>query len=166
MTSLEGEPKVKVATIEGEPKVKLGGELPTGSNAIGKLAANAGVNIGSVGVAPQTSGGLLVKRLIATASKNQTIVKAEAGQLFGYYIYNAASAVRYVKFYNKATEPTLGTDTPVITLPIPKEAGANVEFVNGIAFGTGIGFALSKGLADASTEEVAANDLIVNLFYK
>jgi hypothetical protein len=174
VTALEGEPKVKVAELPATPagsneigKVKVTElpALPTGANAIGKLAEGAAV-IGKVGLAPQTSGGLLIKRLLAAASTNATSVKAEAGQVFGWYIFNSASSIRYLKLYNKASAPTVGTDTPVITLPIPKEAGANVEFVNGIAFATGISLATTKGVADANSEAVAENDLIVNLFYK
>jgi hypothetical protein len=140
--------------------------LGSGSAAIGKLAANAGVNIGSIGLLPQTTGGLEIKRVLAAASTNATSVKASTGQLFGYYIFNASASTKYVKLYNKASAPTVGTDTPVITLPIPKEAGANVEFVNGIAFATGIALAITGALADADTTAVVANDVVANLFYR
>jgi hypothetical protein len=41
-----------------------------------------------------------------------------------------------------------------------------VEFGNGIAFGTGIGFGIVTGVADNDNTSVAANEIIVNLFYK
>lgn len=148
--------------VQNEPGVKL----LAGTNAFGKLSANAGVNIGNVGLAPQTSGGLEIKRLLSAASTNATKVKESPGQVFGWYIFNTSSSVKYVKLYNKASAPTVGTDTPVMTIPVPKESGTNIEYVNGIAFATGIALATTKAVADANTEAVAENDLIINLLYK
>jgi hypothetical protein len=120
---------------------------------------------------PKTSGGLVIgpasnAKLISAASTNATSVKGSAGQVFGWFIFNANASTRYVKLYNKATAPTVGTDTPTIVLPIPGGSAANVEFTNGIAFGTGIALALTTGMADSDTGAVAASDLVVNLFYK
>jgi hypothetical protein len=42
--------------ISGEPAVKVDSALPTGANAIGKLAANSGVDIGDVDVTSLTGG--------------------------------------------------------------------------------------------------------------
>lgn len=122
--------------------------------------------IGQVGMEPRTSGGLTISRLISAATTNATVVKASAGQLFGWYIFNVNSSVRYLKIYNKATSPTVGTDTPILTIAIPAANGANVEFTNGIACSAGIGFALTTGVADADTAAVAANEITVNLLYK
>lgn len=120
-------------------------------------------------LAPVTTGGLTISRTLSAATTNATSVKASAGQLYGWYISNINAAVRYVKLYNKASAPTVGTDTPVITLAIPGATtggGTNVDYSHGIAFATGIAFAITTGVADADTGAVAANDLIVNLFYK
>lgn len=114
---------------------------------------------------PTTAGGLSIYRAL-DANATGANVKASAGQLYGYYIFNAAAATRYVKLYNKATAPTVGTDTPVLTIPIPAGAGANVEFVNGIAFSLGIGIGATTALADNSTAAPTTNDVIVNLLYK
>lgn len=32
---------------------------------------------------------------------------------------NINAAARYLKLYNKASAPTVGTDTPVLTIPLP-----------------------------------------------
>ncbi len=115
--------------------------LPAGSNAIGKLAANSGVDIGdvdvtsiaagsntigNVGVVPRTSGGL-------TAYSNNDLdetdvtVKASAGQLYGWYIYNDASAKVFVHFYDALiASVTVGSTRPLFTLTIPANTGANV----------------------------------------
>src|SRR5690242_4134795 len=60
-----------------------------------------------------TSGGSNDFHLISAATTNATNIKASAGQVYGYDIYNNNAAVRFVKFYNKATAPTVGTDTPI-----------------------------------------------------
>jgi hypothetical protein len=129
--------------------------LPTGSNVVGQ-----------VGLEPRTTGGLSISRTLSAASTNATSVKASAGQVFGYYLFNANAATRYLKLYNKASSPTVGTDTPVATIPIPAGAAANVEFTNGVGFATGIALALTTGVADSDTGAVAANEVVVNLFYK
>lgn len=132
--------------------------LPTGTNTIG--------NVGNV---PLTSGGLTISRTLSAASTNATSVKASAGQLYGWYITNINAAVRYVKLYDKASAPTVGTDTPVMTLAIPAAAtgaGTNIEYSMGIPFATGIAMATTTGAADADTGAVAANEIIIHLFYK
>lgn len=128
--------------------------LPTGTNTIGR-----------VGLTPQSTGGLTIFRSI-DLDETEEQVKATAGQLFGYYIYNNASSVVYVKLYN-ATEANVkvGETTPVMTLPIPALSAANVEFTNGIAFGTAITAAATTGVADADTGAPAANQVIANLLY-
>lgn len=115
---------------------------------------------------PSTGGGWSISRLLSAATTNATSAKASAGIVGGWYIYNANAAVRYLKIYNKASAPTVGTDTPVLTIPIPAGAAANVEFTNGINFATGIAYATTTGVADNDTGAVAANEIIVNLFYK
>jgi hypothetical protein len=115
---------------------------------------------------PTTAGGLTIARTISAATTNATSVKASAGQVFGWYISNANAAARFLKLYNKASAPTVGTDTPVMTIQIPAGAAANVEFSHGIAFATGIALALTANVADADTSAVAANEIIINLLYK
>jgi hypothetical protein len=132
-----------------------------------KAAIPAGTNlIGRMNLEPQTANGLLVGRVISAATTNATSVKGSAGQVYGWYLYNANAAVRYLKIYNKASAPTVGTDTPIMTIPIPPGSAANVEYTNGVAFGTGIAIAITTGVADSDTGAVAANEIIVNLLYK
>lgn len=122
---------------------------------------------GGVALAPATSGGWTpATPVIAAATTNATSVKASAGQVGGWYIHNNAASVRYVKLYNKASAPTVGTDTPVLVIPIPAGAAANVEFANGIAFSTGIALAIVTGQANSDATAVTAGDVVVNLLYK
>lgn len=133
--------------------------IPTGTNSIGRVNPE-----------PQTANGLSISRTLSAASTNATSVKASAGQVYTIYAHNINAAVRYLKIYNKASAPTVGTDTPVLTLPIPgNAAGAGFALDTGgmgIAFATGIALALTTGIADADTGAVAANEIVINLLYK
>jgi hypothetical protein len=103
-------------------------------------------------------------RLISAASTNATSLKASAGTLYSITAINLNAAVRYLKLYNKASSPTVGTDTPVATIPIPASAtgaGFTVAFPLGFDFATGIAYALTTGAADADTGAVAANEIFL-----
>jgi hypothetical protein len=104
-------------------------------------------------------------RLIALGTTNANSVKASPGQVIGWYLFNANGATRYLKLYNKASAPTVGTDTPTQTIAIPAGGAANVSFVPSINFSTGIALAMTVGSSDADTAAVTAGDLIINIFY-
>lgn len=118
---------------------------------------------------PATANGCSVSRTISAASTNAASIKSGAGQLYGIVATNINAAVRYLKIYNKASAPTVGTDVPVLTIALPGNtagAGLAVDLSNGIAFTTGIAAALTTGVADSDTGAVAANELVVHLIYK
>jgi hypothetical protein len=106
-------------------------------------------------------------KLISAATTNATNVSSTANTLlYGYYLSNLnGSAWRYVKFYNKASAPTVGTDTPVLVLALPPSGAANASFPAGVNFTTGLSFAITAGLADSDTTAVAANEVVVNVAY-
>jgi hypothetical protein len=119
-----------------------------------------------VSLQPTTSGGASIYRSLSVVATGAS-VKASAGQLYGYYVANLnASSTRYLKIYDKASAPTVGTDTPVITIPIPPGSAANVAFPNGVAFALGIGVGATTLIADADATAPSANEVVVNLFYK
>lgn len=102
----------------------------------------------------------------SAASTNATNVKNAAGTVYGIYASNVNAAIRYLKLYNKASAPTVGTDVPVLTIPIPATGFANVPFgALGKRFATGISFALTTGAADSDTAAVAANEIKVSIDY-
>lgn len=102
----------------------------------------------------------LTARLVsAAASTNATSVKASAGDLGKIVGFNAAAAKRYLKLYNKASAPVVGTDTPVMTLTLPAGASFNFDFQMGHYFSTGIAYALTVNAADADTTALTAADV-------
>lgn len=129
--------------------------LPAGNN-----------TIGNVGVAAATSGGYSVYHLKAAATTNAQTPKGSAGQLYGWSVFNAAASVKYLKFYNKATNPTVGTDTPLFVIPLEASKTTSFNITAGITFATGIAIAVTGALADNDTTALAANDVVVDLFYK
>lgn len=118
---------------------------------------------------PDTSGGLSMSKTVSAASTNATSVKGSAGQVYAVQCMNTNASPRYLKLYDKASAPTVGTDTPVKTLTIPGNtagAGLVLNWDKGLVFSNGIAFALTTGIADSDTGAVGANDLVVNLDYK
>lgn len=107
-------------------------------------------------------------RLVSAATTNATNVKAAAGALGFIYAVNLNAAVRYLKLYNKASAPTVGTDTPIATLPIPASttgAGFMIPIPNGVSFSTGISYAVTTGYQDSDTGAVAAGEIFLFMGY-
>ncbi len=152
---------------------RIGLALPAGTNNIGDVdvltlpATPAGTNvIGDVGLSGRTTGGLTLHRRLSTGT-DSTNVKNAAGQLFWGFVTNTNASARYIKFYNSASAPTLGSGTPVLTFLVPPgSSGLQITAEQGLAFSTGIGYTLSTGAADADTGTVAASEIIVNLGYR
>jgi len=116
-----------------------------------------------------TTGGATPYKLVSAASTNATSVKASAGQVYMITASNVNAAVRYLKLYNKASAPTVGTDVPVLTFAIPGNtagAGTNIPVPTvGLNFSTGIAFALTTEATDAGSTGVALSEIVVNLAY-
>lgn len=127
----------------------------------GTLVVGAGANIiGDVGPSLRaTSNGLTSSRVDAAASTNSTSVKASAGRIGQIDVFNVATSMRYLKFYNKASGPTVGTDTPVWVIPLPANSGYSGNFPFGKYFATGIAYAITGGAADSDTTAVTAHDV-------
>jgi hypothetical protein len=114
-----------------------------------------------------TTGGASDFHLVSAATNNATNIKASAGTVYGYEIFNNhATLVRYVKLYNKATAPAPATDVPFRTIGIPAQQSARADFGVGLALGTGIGVATVTGISDTDNTSVAASDLVIDIAWK
>lgn len=119
---------------------------------------------------PHTTGGLSIFRSL-DLDETEEDVKTAAGMVYGMWVTNLATSTRYVKFYNAtAANVTVGTTTPVITIPIPGNSTDDVtglfSSTMGIEFGTAISVAATTGLADNDTGAPGANEVVLNVFYK
>lgn len=108
-----------------------------------------------------------VSRIVsAAASVNATSAKAGPAQLFAITGYNAANAVRYLKLYNRATAPTVGTHTPLMTLALPATAAFSYSFPVPIEFSLGLAYGLTTGAADNDTAALTSADVVgLNIIY-
>lgn len=136
--------------------VSLGSAIPAGANTIGKVSQ----------VCDDANNGGTVHRKLAAATTNATNVKASAGRINWLMVSNQAAAVRFLKLYDKASAPTVGTDTPIMTIMIPAGQSIEIAPAAGIYFATGISYAMTNLIADSDTTALTANDLALNMIYK
>lgn len=103
---------------------------------------------------------------LSAGTNNSTLVRTGKSVLHVVLPINTTSTVYYLKFYNKATAPTCGTDIPAITIPVPNAAGAGGGVVlastDGMLFGLGLGFCLVGAIADNDNSN-AATGVAINI---
>lgn len=97
--------------------------------------------------------------LNSAATTNAAFAKASAGCLFSISANNAAAAAKYVRFYNKASAPTVGTDVPIMVISLPALTSKEISFGNGKLFSTGIAYAITNLPAVLDATAVAAGDV-------
>jgi hypothetical protein len=131
-------------------------------------ALPAGTNtLGNVRIVSHTSGGSSIHRSI-DLDESEEEVKSSAGQVYGWYLYNLhATDARFIKFYNgAAADVTVGTTTPVLTIPLAASQGANVFFATGIEFSAGICIAATTGVLDNDTGAPGGQEVVANIFFE
>lgn len=175
---------VAAAVSGSEMQVDVVASLPAGTNAIGKLAANSGVDIGDVDVTSIAAGSNLIGDVgiqgrttggLSTYYDNDldetaVAVKASAGTLYSLHVINTTADPLYLQFFNVAQgSVTVGTTTPTMQFVVPGNAdsdgaGFTLSVPQGIAFSTAITAACSTN-SEGNTAP-GANACHVNLFYK
>jgi len=119
---------------------------------------------------PGTSGGLSITTAIVPNNTTGVLVSAGAHQVYSIAAFNNSSTIAYLKLYNKATAPTVGTDTPVWIGMIPGPAAGGGGFTlyipTGLVFSLGIGYGVTTGIANADTTAPAASAYLVNIGWK
>lgn len=106
--------------------------------------------------------------LNSAGTTNATAVKASAGTVWNIYASNVSAAFRYLKLYNLAVAPTVGTSTIALTLAIPPLSSGFLQLdggSNGLRFTTGIALALTVNAADADTTAVNSGEVKVFINY-
>jgi hypothetical protein len=68
------------------------------------------------------TGGATAGKVLSVAGTNATNLKGTPGQLYGFALVNTNAAVRYLHIYNLAASPTVGTSSPMFSVPIPGNA--------------------------------------------
>jgi hypothetical protein len=107
--------------------------------------------------------------LNSAATTNGALVLTGTSGLHAFYATNTGASAAFVKLYNKATAPVVGTDVPAMILPVPAAVGgvpgvANLAIGNqGFRFALGLGIAITGAVADTDTTAVAAGQVKVML---
>lgn len=102
----------------------------------------------------------------SAATTNATSVKTSSGNVYSIAVSNVNASARFLKLYNKASAPTVGTDVPVLVIPIPASGVVNLNFGSyGLRFTTGIAFAITGAAADTDTTAIGASDVKVCIAY-
>lgn len=148
--------------------ITSGNMSPLQMDSTGHLLVNCtGCSAAStVSLVPQTTGGLTLSHAITAATTNATSVKGSAGQLYGASVYNNATYPVFLKFCNKATACTCGTDPVVYEVATQAGTEREVHTEEGYAFSTGIAYCVTKGITDADNTAVALSDASIDLVYK
>ena len=110
-------------------------------------------------MAYKLAAGLPVKVNVA-AGTNATSLKVGNSALYWVNSVNVAAYAVYIKFYDKATAPVVGTDVPVLTVQIPAGAPGLFNPAEPVYFLNGMAYAVTKLPADSDTTAVLASDLI------
>lgn len=99
----------------------------------------------------------VVKRIASSAaSGNPDFLKASAGELSQFWGTCGVTAA-FLQVYNKASAPTVGSDTPILTYPIPAAANFTQTIPNGgLYFSTGVAFAFTTDAAGTTGSAAAA----------
>jgi hypothetical protein len=138
----------------------------TGTNLHVVCDSGCGSGGSTISLIPQTTGGLTLSHTVTAATTNATSTKGTAGQVYQVCVNNGAQYPVYLKLYNNATAPTVGTTTVVRTIVAQAGLPSCFQTEEGLAFGTGIAWAVTKNLVDTDTTAVALNDATVELAYK
>jgi hypothetical protein len=74
--------------------------------------------------------------------------------------------MEFLKLYNLAEAPVVGTSTPALTFGIPAGGALTLNFAAiGVAFSVGLGIGIPGAAAADAPTAVVAGDVILNLLY-
>jgi hypothetical protein len=158
--------------IDGAGTARLDKALPVNLLASTTLATSQSgtwniATVTTAGVPPVPATPYFVNSLATT---NGALIITGTSGLQSFHATNIGATAAYVKLYNKATAPTVGTDVPEMIIPVP----AAVSGVPGVSptltpayighrFPLGLGIAITGAAADSDTTAVAAGQVKVKL---
>lgn len=105
----------------------------------------------------------------SAATTNGALVLTGTSGLQAFYATNEGASAAYVKLYNKATAPVVGTDIPEMTFTIPAAAGGVPGVYNlamgfhGFRFALGLGISITRNAVYTDTTAIGAGEVKVKL---
>lgn len=112
-----------------------------------------------------TSSGVTLYTANSASGTNAANIKNAAANLYGISAMNTSASTKYVRFYSKATAPTVGTDVPIMVVAIPATSSKEIEYVPALRIATGLGVAITGGAAATDSTAVAAGDVQLLVSY-
>lgn len=143
-------------------RVRLAGAL------FGTGKVTTGIQMSSLGAlafppAPQTS---VIDNAGALVGTTVVSVKASAGSLYGWHLFNASTAVCYLQIFNVASgSVTLGTTVPTMAVGMNTLVASDVALPAPIAFGTAISVAATT-TPTGSTVCPTSSGIAANLYFQ
>jgi hypothetical protein len=132
----------------------------TGVLQVGLVAGTAVIGQVSSGGITTSTGALTPTRIVTATSG---VAKATAGRVYSSTFANTTAALRYMQLYNKATAGVPGTDTPLVMIPISPNNSIEWSPDAGVAFTTGIAWAITTDAAGATA--ATGGDVVGTLFW-
>lgn len=107
--------------------------------------------------------------LNSAATTNGALIITGTSNVSAFYATNEGANTAYIKLYNKATAPTVGTDVPEMIIPVPAAvaglagvANPNIGF-HGFRFALGLGIAITRNAVFSDTTAIGAGEVKVKL---
>ena len=107
--------------------------------------------------------------LNSTATTNGALILTGTSSVHSLWATNEGTSPAYIKLYNKATAPTVGTDIPEMIIPVPSASGwvpwvanPNIWFI-GFRFALGLGIAITRNAVYTDTTAIGAGEVKVKL---
>lgn len=103
--------------------------------------------------------GYTATTLDAAAGTNAAFIKASAGMVYEVSAVNTAAYDVFLRLYNKASAPTVGTDVAYRVIRVPAGQSVSITYPGGAYFATGIAYATTKLVAYNDATALVAHDL-------
>lgn len=158
--------RIDTSSLAGTTVATGNGVSGAGTQRVNIASDNSTFGVQPVGAA---SGGLSTLNFISAANTTGVNVKNSAGTVYHVETYNNTGTIFYLKLYNASTAPTCGSGTPLRRIMVPAStsgAGQVSDISLGVAFGTGIGYCLTAGIADNDTTNPTAAGALVSIDFK
>lgn len=107
--------------------------------------------------------------LNSAATTNGALIITGTSNVSSFYATNEGASTAYIKLYNKATAPTVGTDVPEMIIPVPAAVGGLPGVANprigfhGFRFALGLGIAITRNAVFSDTTAIGASEVKVKI---
>lgn len=105
----------------------------------------------------------------SAATTNGALILTGTSSVHSLWATNEGASPAYIKLYNKATAPTVGTDVPEMIIPVPAAVGGvpgvanpNMGFIP-FRFALGLGIAITRNAIFSDTTAIGAGEVKVKL---